>query len=106
MSSVNVQAEEYDINNFGTGLIRSNDFDKSSVLEFNTVNSTNQEQLDNNDLPSSIDLSENPYFPDIKSQGGEESCPAWSTTYYQFTYEFNKYNNCIFYNNMRQFFTN
>ena len=28
MSSVNIQAEEYDINNFGTSLIQFNDFNK------------------------------------------------------------------------------
>ena len=59
MSSVNVQAEEYDINNFETSLIQFNDFNKSSILEFNTVNSTSQEQLNNNDLPSSIYIEDN-----------------------------------------------
>lgn len=59
MSSVNVQAEEYDINNFGTSLIQFNDFNKSSILEFNTVNSISQEQLNNNDLLSSIYIEDN-----------------------------------------------
>ncbi len=43
-------------------------------------------------LPSSVDLSESVYFPVIGDQGEIESCTAWASTYYQFTYEANKYN--------------
>lgn len=38
-------------------------------------------------LPSSVDLSEDMYFPPIDSQGHINSCAAWASTYYQFTYE-------------------
>ena len=42
-------------------------------------------------LPSSVDLSTSKYFPPIGNQGvGFGSCVAWATTYYKFTYEFNK----------------
>ena len=41
-------------------------------------------------LPSSVDLSVSPYFPPIQNQMIMNSCAAFSTTYYQFTYEKNK----------------
>ena len=37
-------------------------------------------------LPSSVDLSDDKWFPRIRTQVGG-SCVAWSTTYYQFTYQ-------------------
>ncbi len=39
------------------------------------------------DLPTSVNLSATKYFPPIRSQGENVSCSAWSTTYYQYTYE-------------------
>ncbi len=44
-------------------------------------------------LPSSCDNSESQYFPDIGNQGGINTCVGWATTYYQYTYELNKYKN-------------
>lgn len=38
-------------------------------------------------IPQAHDLSINQFFPQIKSQGSQGSCAAWSTTYYTFTYE-------------------
>lgn len=38
------------------------------------------------ELPSSVNLSNDKYFPPIGQQVGG-SCAAWATTYYQFTYE-------------------
>lgn len=43
-------------------------------------------------LPSQVDLSTSPYFPPIGDQMQVGSCYAWSSTYYQFTYEANKLN--------------
>ena len=43
-------------------------------------------------LPSSVDLSTSQYFPNIDSQGGQGSCAAFSTVYYQYTYEVNRLN--------------
>lgn len=43
-------------------------------------------------LPASVDLSTSPYFPPIANQGRVGSCVAFSTVYYQFTYEANKLN--------------
>lgn len=48
---------------------------------------------DADNLPSSIDNSDNEYFPAIGSQGSIGACVAWAQSYYQFTYEFNKANN-------------
>ena len=45
-----------------------------------------------NALPSQLDLSQSPYFPEIGDQMYVGSCYAFSSTYYQFTYEVNKYN--------------
>lgn len=44
-------------------------------------------------LPSSADNSQNPYFPPVGSQGGLGSCVAWAQAYYQFTYTMNKQRN-------------
>lgn len=44
------------------------------------------------DLPSSVDLSDDIWFPKIRTQIGG-SCVAWSTTYYQFTYQAARLNN-------------
>ena len=42
--------------------------------------------------PSQVDLSTSPFFPPIGNQGTIGSCAAFSTVYYQFTYEANKLN--------------
>lgn len=43
-------------------------------------------------LPSSVDLSTSPCFPDLGNQAPLASCVAFATTYYQFSYEVNKLN--------------
>lgn len=50
------------------------------------------ELSDNIVLPEKIDMSADKYFPPINSQMGN-SCVAWATTYYQFTYEVARMNN-------------
>ena len=46
------------------------------------------------DLPSSVDNSTNgKFFPPIGNQGEIGSCVGWATTYYQFTYEVNRFKN-------------
>jgi hypothetical protein len=37
-------------------------------------------------LPSSFDLSTDPCFPEVRSQGGQGSCAAWAVTYYAYGY--------------------
>lgn len=44
-------------------------------------------------IPSSCDNSTSPYFPEIGYQGSVGACTAFATTYYQFTYEANRYLN-------------
>jgi C1A family cysteine protease len=36
--------------------------------------------------PSAYDLSTDPCFPQVRSQGGQGSCAAWATTYYAYGY--------------------
>ena len=43
-------------------------------------------------VPASVDLSQTEYFPPIDSQMSIGSCYAWSSVYYQYTYEANKLN--------------
>ncbi|MCL1901836.1 MAG: hypothetical protein FWG51_05525, partial [Firmicutes bacterium] len=45
------------------------------------------------DLPVSVDLSQDIYFPVIGDQGQLGSCNAWATTYYTYTYEVARLNN-------------
>lgn len=42
------------------------------------------------DLPSSVDNSQSEYFPEIGNQGKIGSCVAFSSVYYQYTYEMNR----------------
>lgn len=48
-------------------------------------------------LAPNFDITTNPstakFFPEIGDQGDISSCTAWATTYYQFTYEINKFRN-------------
>lgn len=51
-----------------------------------------------NDFPgttasSSFDLSTDPFFPQVRSQGGQGSCAAWAITYYAYGYLEAKDNN-------------
>ncbi|MBQ8539303.1 MAG: starch-binding protein [Ruminococcus sp.] len=41
-------------------------------------------------LPSSVDNSQSPYFPEIGDQGSLGACVVFATTHYQFTYTMNK----------------
>ena len=59
-----------------------------------TVSSEIRQNRENGTLPSSVDLSLSPYFPKIVGdQHQTGSCTTFATTYYQFTYEVNKYKN-------------
>jgi fibronectin type 3 domain-containing protein len=37
-------------------------------------------------IPSSVDISDQPYFPQVANQGGQGSCAAWAMTYYSYGY--------------------
>lgn len=72
---------------------------EESRLEFKNQFSENESKVNFSNItsvPTSCDLSTNEdskYFPPIGNQGGEPTCSAWATTYYQFTYAANKLNN-------------
>lgn len=51
-----------------------------------TVTAPSNDLMSTTSLPSSVDLSTSKYFPSIGYQYGG-SCAAWSTVYYQFSYE-------------------
>lgn len=55
-------------------------------------NSENSENNENESLPDSVDNSKSIYFPNIADQIGG-SCTAYSSTYYQMTYAYNKLHN-------------
>lgn len=46
-------------------------------------------------VPSSFDLSSDPSFPQVRSQGSQGSCAAWAMTYYAYGYLEAKDNNWI-----------
>lgn len=85
---MNVFANEYNEYYYGLG-------DEPIDYHSDPLNVQNYSNFDgdtNVELPSKVDLSESEYFPPIGSQMGMNSCVAWATTYYQFTYEANKLN--------------
>lgn len=86
--------------NLGTGNINLNNENPDNVKVISSV-SDYYEVTDKNpkidiattgasSLPTSVDNSASPYFPEIRTQGSQGSCVAWACTYYQFTYEMNK----------------
>lgn len=79
-----------------------NELYEQALAESNSVSliSETEEQ----DLPSSVDLSDDIYFPRIGNQVGG-TCAAWATTYYQFTYEVARLNNWDAKNNMEYVFS-
>lgn len=77
------------VDNYSTGGLysASNDTIKKAEIV--------QEDIDVQSLASSFDITKNSstarYFPQIGDQGEMGSCTAWASTYYQFTYEVNKF---------------
>ena len=61
---------------------------RDAIPDYISANNDNGEV---DEIPSKVDLSENNYFPSIGLQL-TGSCVAWSTVYYQFTYEVAKMN--------------
>ena len=81
---------DIELNDYGTGAIL--DEDELDETIFN-VNHDNNLILLNRNLESSCDLSAEPFFPNIKSQGWVGSCCSWATTYYQYGYQVAKMKN-------------
>ena len=75
-----------------TGAILPENYLQADV---NNVSLQSTSETDIADLPSSFDITTNvatsKYFPPIGDQGMINSCTAWASTYYQFTYEVNKF---------------
>ena len=65
----------------------------SDYLEITNSNNNSKKdiaQTSASTLPTSVDNSQSPYFPEIDSQGSLNSCVPFACTYYQFTYEMNR----------------
>lgn len=58
---------------------------------------SSEKQRASSDIPTSFDITENEetkkFFPPIGNQSTMNSCVGWATTYYQYTYEVNRYKN-------------
>ncbi|MDO5560831.1 MAG: dockerin type I domain-containing protein [Oscillospiraceae bacterium] len=80
-----VSAENADQHAMGCLPVNQADLDelKSEVMAENPGSSQTEINADN--LADMVDLSQNRFFPGIGYQTGN-SCTAWATTYYQFTY--------------------
>jgi hypothetical protein len=80
-----VQPSEEEIEEFMSG------FDNTDTTSDAKVN--DDKVSTQSSLPSSVDLSKTGFFPKIGNQSSYNSCVAWATTYYQFSYEVNKLKN-------------
>lgn len=60
------------------------------IVDSSTISTYVLDTVNDTSLPDSWDNSTSIYMPPVGSQGGMGSCMAFSTTYYQFTYEKNK----------------
>lgn len=67
----------------------------NTIIDCSNYNT--QKQIASSDIPSSFDITTNEetkkFFPPIGNQGTMNSCVGWATTYYQYTYEVNRYKN-------------
>lgn len=78
--------ETADCSEYGLGCIIDEDISENFETNVNT-NSVSQNAVDSFlFLPNSADLSTDSAFPPIGNQGSVESCVAWATTYYTYTY--------------------
>ncbi|ADL50748.1 chitobiase/beta-hexosaminidase C-terminal domain-containing protein [Clostridium cellulovorans] len=59
---------------------------ESAAVESITGESSTSTTIEASYLPNSVDNSELPFFPEIRSQGEIGSCASFATTYYQATY--------------------
>ena len=80
-----------------TGELKEDDFTSASTIssvedyyKAHNLKTKDIAPLGDNNLPSSVDLSESKYFPPVGDQGGLGSCATFSAVYYQFSYAVNK----------------
>lgn len=85
---------------FGTGGILESPEEYSLRTEKQFIESPPDSQYNlsgSKSLPTDFDVLSNPltspYFPSIGNQGNMNNCVGWATTYYQFTYEVNRFKN-------------
>lgn len=84
-----------DVPEFGMGALEVSSSEEAAFYsQFDTVDG-DVDLRSTTSVPASCDLStdeNSQYFPSIGNQGELNSCVAWATTYYQFTYAANKLN--------------
>ncbi len=77
---------------YSTGLIRETEEEIIEKTGCEVIDASDYHVRTTGSLPVSYDVTTGPkYFPPIDTQGDMGSCTAWATTYYQFTYELNRY---------------
>lgn len=77
---------------YSTGLIRETEEEIIEKTGCEVIDASDYHVRTTRSLPVSCDVTTGPkYFPPIDTQGDMASCTAWATTYYQFTYELNRY---------------
>ncbi len=73
------------VDGFGTGYAPPTLEEYDAMLgSVNVVNALTAAASDGR--PDALDLSDDPRFPKVDSQGGQGSCAAWATTYYTYGY--------------------
>ena len=84
-------SEKYDLTSYATGALISDSDPDFIVADTESLESG----IETMSTVTSYDITENEdtaqYFPEIGDQGSIGSCTAWATTYYQFTYQVNKF---------------
>ncbi|NYT11262.1 MAG: hypothetical protein GKC03_01765 [Methanomassiliicoccales archaeon] len=78
--------EEYNllIEGFGTGLTPPSKEEWDQMIGSTIVVEVGEYSILS--APSAYDLSTDPCFPQVRSQGGQGSCAAWATAYYSYGY--------------------
>jgi len=78
-SAFTLTASEDDQETYGTGLIIYDEtYPENSIAPIQNIR--------NLSFQNSIDLSQTPYFPQVRSQSYSSSCVSWATTYYAYGY--------------------
>lgn len=71
------------IDGHGTGLAPPSEEDYEALVGRLTIGAPEPLPM----APSSVDLSDDPWFPPVGNQGSQGSCAAWATAYYCYGYQ-------------------
>ena len=78
-----------ELDEYGLGALENTDknLEKEGIIDYDENNAERYNVVNSRDLQSVVDLSADPSFPPIRSQGWVNSGCSWATTYYQFGYQ-------------------